>query len=448
VTGAGEAALPFGRLQRAAGSGYAPLLLAAAAALSAQAAAHETGSAAPMLLAAIIALAAFFVTWRRQERLRLVPLLGLALAFQLAWIVLDLGLGTTSFDSVELYRGWGNEFIHGHYPDAQYPPGAVLLFALDAWIGGGATRTSHAFVMVPFQLLTVAAVWSFRTWAAPWFAALVALWPLNAFFWEFRFDLVPTALLAVGLVLAYRERWLLAGAALGVGAAVKWTPALAFAVLALSLLASLSWRPLARHAGAFLIAFGLLHIPFLLWDSDAVLFSYRYFSSQGITGESVWYLLLAPLGLASVQAREFWLPADVGHWANSLAVMVQAVGLTALAVAVLRVRSSLRAAIGIAAMAPALFLLMNRVFSPQYLVLLLAVWAIAGALLVETRRSQLAVGVAAITAATANAFVYPYTLHQFGVWRLASAALFGIGLMLTVALVALALRVAHAEQEH
>ena len=42
----------------------------------------------------------------------------------------------------------------------------------------------------------VAAIWALRTRTTPWLAALVALWPMNAFFWEFRFDLVPTALLA------------------------------------------------------------------------------------------------------------------------------------------------------------------------------------------------------------------------------------------------------------
>ena len=47
------------------------------------------------------------------------------------------------------------------------------------------------------------------------------LWPLNAYAWEFKFDLVPAALLAVGLALAYRERFGLAGLVLGIGAAVS-----------------------------------------------------------------------------------------------------------------------------------------------------------------------------------------------------------------------------------
>ena len=440
MAAAGEAALPVSRLQRTAESAHAPLAAAAAVALAAQAAAQAAGSAAPMLLAAAVAGGAFVVVWRRQERLRLAPLLGITLAFHLAWIGVNLSLGVTSFDSSELYRGWGNELLDGRYPESQYPPGAVLLFALDAWLGGGPTRTSHAFVMVPFHLATVAAVWALRTRLTPWLAALVALWPLNAFFWEFRFDLVPTALLAVGLLLAFRERWALSGLALGLGAAVKWTPALAFAVLALWLLASGRPRTLARHGVAFAAVFVLMHLPFLLWSPDEALYAYRYFSGQGLTGESVWYLVLAPLGLATVAPREFWLPAEVPGWADPAVTAVQALVLLGVLAAAVRARASLRAGVAIAAMAPVLFLLLNRVFSPQYLVLMLAAWAIAGALLLESRRHQLALGLAAMAATTANAFVYPYTLHKLGLWQAASAALFATGLSLSAWIVLRAAR--------
>ena len=45
-------------------------------------------------------------------------------------------------------------------------------------------------------------------------------------------------------------------------------------------------------------------------------------------------------------------------------------------------------------MAPVFFLLLNRVFSPQYLVLMLVAWALAGALLLERRSDQLRLGAA------------------------------------------------------
>jgi hypothetical protein len=408
------------------------LACSAVVVLLAEYAAVERGSAAWILVGAVASLAAFVVAWRLQDRLRLAPLLVMSLAFELAWIGLHLHLGVHSVDSSVLYRRWGNSLLDGHYPDAQYPPGAVLLFALDALLGGGPTRTAHAFVMIPFQLVTVAAVWALRTRWTPWFAALVALWPMNAFSWEFRFDLVPTALLALGLLFAFRERWLLSGALLGLGAAVKWTPGLAMAALVVWLLADRRWRTAGAHLMGFVSVFALLHIPFLLWSPSETLHSYRYFSSQGLTGESLWYLLLAPFGSASVSRHEFWLPADVPGWTNAATVIAQVLVLLALGFAAWQARASLRAGVAIAAMAPVVFLLVNRVFSPQYLVLMLAAWTIAGALLVESRKEQLALGFAIMAATTANALVYPYTLQQFGFWRLASATLFVISLATSV----------------
>jgi hypothetical protein len=412
--------------------------------LACELAAREAGSALPMFLAAVVALAGFLAVWREQDRLRLPELLGLSLAFHVAWIALHLAVGQESFDSEVLYRRWGNELLDGQYPESQYPPGAVLLFALEAWLGGGPTRISHAFLMIPFQLLTVAAVWALRTRAVPWLAALVALWPMNAFFWEFRFDLVPTALLALALVLALRGHWGVSGAALGLGAAVKWIPGVAFAVLVIWLLASGRRRPLGRHVLGFTLVFVLAHLPFLLWSPSEAAFAYRYFGGQGLTGESVWYLILAPVGLAAVDQREFWLPADVPGWADSAAVAVQALVLVAVGAAAARVRASLRAGLAVAAVAPVLFLLTNRIFSPQYLVLILAAWAIAGALLLESHREQLALGVAAMAATTANAFVYPYTLYELGLWRLSSALLFVVGLGTSVWILLRALRLSYA----
>jgi uncharacterized membrane protein len=411
------------------------LAMAAVVVLLAEFLSVETSSAVWILLAAAASFVSFVIAWREQGRIRLLPLLALALAFNVAWIALHLRLGVESLDSSVLYRSWGNALLEGHYPESQYPPGAVLLFALDALLGGGPTRTAHAFVMVPFQLATVAAVWAFRTRWTPWFAALAALWPMNAFSWEFRFDLAPTALLALGLLFAFRERWALSGALLGLGAAVKWTPGLAAAALVIWLVSDRRWRQAGALAGASAFVFVALHLPFLVWSPTEATYAYRYFSGQGLTGESLWYLLLSPFGGASVPLREFWLPATVPGWANAATIAVQALVLLAVGVAAWSARANRRAGVALAATAPVFFLLLNHVFSPQYLILIAAAWLIAGALLVERRNEQLTIGVAVMAATTANALVYPYTLHQHGLWRLASATLFAVGLATTAWLV-------------
>jgi hypothetical protein len=368
--------------------------------------------------------------------------LGLALAFHAAWLALHYGLDVTGDkDSSVVFRWQGNGLVHGDYPRSEYPLGAVLLFGLEAWAGGGVTRWANALAMVPFQLATVAAVWSLRTRYAPWLAAFVALWPLNAFSWEFKFDLVPAALLAVGAALAWRQRWGLSGAVLGAGALVKWTPGLAAVVLVAWLLASRRTRDALAHGAAFAAVVVLTYVPFLLWNADHVLAAYTRQSGRSITPESVWYLLLRPFDLARVRTH-LSFAAGAPEWADALAILVQVGLLVALVAAAVLARGRLGAAVALAALAPCVFLLTNRIFSPQFLIVLFAGWAVAAALVVRTRREQLAVGVTAALASACNAFVYPFALpHYAQTWVACSAVLFAASFALTGLL---AWRAAHA----
>ena len=365
-----------------------------------------TSPAWPLLQAAVAGLA-LALAWRRQEALRLAPLLGLALAFNVGWVAVHLAVGVPSdWDSRVIYPPQGNALLDGEYPRSEYPPGAVLLFALEVLLGGGEARVSNAFVMIPFQVATVAAIWALRTPWSAWFAAVVGLWPLNAFFWEFRFDVVPTALLVAGLVLAWRERWGVAGIALGVGAAVKWTPALAAAALAVWLVTHGAARTGLRHAVAFAGALLAVHLPFLVWAPREVLHAYTEQGGRGITGESLPYIPLHVLGLARVEG-EFFDAAVVPGWANAAAVIAQAALLLGALALVVRFAPNLRVAVALAALLPVVFLLPNRIFSPQFLVLLLAAWAVAGSLLARNRLDQLLFAAAGLGATLANALVYP-----------------------------------------
>jgi Glycosyltransferase family 87 len=407
------------------------LLLAAGVTgmLAAEMAYRQTISIAWLLVQWAIALAALLVAWRAQEQLRLVSVLVLALALQAALVGVHLWLGADAdVDTSVVFQRWGDLLLAGDYPRAEYPTGGVLLFGLEAALGD--TRVANAFLMIPFQLLLVASLWALRTRRSAWLATLVALWPANAYYWEFKYDLAPAALLALGLVLALRGRWGWSGVALGVGTALKWTPALGFLALAGWLLVS-GRRSAARgHALAFAAVLALVHLPFLLWEPEDVAVAYTRQGDRPITAESVWYLLLRPLDLVELRGHVSF-PAGAPGWANVAATAVQvALVLAVLAVAA-RARNP-RAAVALAALAPAVFLLTNRIFSPQFLVPILAAWAIATALVARGSREQLAAGLAAMAATGANAFVYPFALPFYDItWPLASVTLFLVGFALT-----------------
>ena len=387
------------------------------------------------VLQALVGAIVFVLVWRGQDRLRLVPVLLLALGFQLGWIALHLALGVQSdFDSRVIYSQQGNQLLHGDYPSSEYPPGAVLLFAFDALVSGGSdqgVRVAHAFAMVPFQLATVAGIWALRTPHSRWFAALVGLWPLNAFFVEFKYDPAPTAALVVGLVLALRGHWRAAGVAFGIGAALKWTPGLAAAVLALWLVASKRPRDAARLTLAFVGAFVGINALFVIIWPDQVAHAYTSQAGRGITGESLFYLPLRLLGHAQIPPNQpIWSGAVVPHNADTAAVALQVVCVLAVFAAAFLVRGRVQAAVAVAAMAPVVFLLTNRVFSPQYLVLLLAAWAVAAALLVGGRREQALLAVPIVGATLANVLVYPTVTPVY--WWVCSGVLFVLASVATL----------------
>ncbi len=407
-------------------------LAAAAVAIVAAEAGYRTWiSDAWLLLEALIAAAALFHAWREQDRLRLGPVLAVIGGLQLALFGVHLALDVVGDkDSSVVYRWQGNGLVRGDYPRSEYPLGAVLLFGLEAWLGGGTTRNANALLMVPLALATSAAVWLTRMPYAPWLAALIGFWPANSFYWQYKFDLAPAALLVVGLVLALRGRWGLSGAVLAVGTLVKWTPALAVVALVAWLLTTRRVRDAMTHAGAFAATLVLVYVPFIVWSQSEVLAAYERQSGRSITPESVWYLLLRPFDLAHVRTH-ISFSAGAPRWANVAAGVLQAAVVLALVIAAARARTQ-RAAVALAALAPVAFLLTNRIFSPQFVLVAFAGWALAAALVVQTRREQLWVGVVMAAAAVANEFVYPFALPRYDVtWVACSAGFFVLAIALT-----------------
>jgi hypothetical protein len=391
---------------------------------------RKTTSVAWVLLALAAAGAALFIAWHRQYALRLAPVLMLALAIHAAYLGAHYALDVEGdIDSRLVFRWQGNAILDGYYPRSEYPAGGVLLFALEAWLGGGSTRWTNALLMVPFQLGCVWAVWSLRTRFSAWLSALVAVWPASAFYWEFKYDLAPAALLALGVLFAVRARWGWSGVALGLGTLLKWTPLLASFVLLAHLLARRRFRDAGIHVlalGAVIVA---VYLPLLVWDADAVSAAYTRQGDRPITAESLWYLPLRLAGAAEVHGHISY-GAGAPEWANVVAGALQLVVVAGLVV--LGWRASPRRAAALAALVPALFLLTNRIFSPQFAVVVLTAWAVAAALVVRDRREQIAAGVAAGIATAANAFVYPFALPFYETtWQLASATLFAVGLALT-----------------
>ena len=392
--------------------------------------AYGVGGAALVARAATAAVC-LLAAWHGRRLLRLGPVLASAGLLAVGWLAIQVAMDVTPDRDLFYYGRDGSSLLSGRYPASDYPSGAVLLFALSAALGGDPPLVAHALLMIPFHLATVAAIWVAAGRAGAWLAAFVAVWPLNLFHWELRYDLAPTAMLAVGLVLALRERWGPAGIALGVGTALKWSPAVALLPLCVWLLTSRRRSAALRLVAAFALALAVLTAPFFAWDPGNAFAAYRFQAARGIMGESIWYLPLAALGIVD---RPEHLSLDVGAGAalDRAATLVQLIAV-ALVVVMARRAACRSHAVALAALAPAVFLLANRVFSSQFVVFLFAAWAIAAALVLPSARERLLAAGLAGAASFANALVFPYTV-QFA-WELPSAAFFAAAVGLTVWLV-------------
>jgi hypothetical protein len=150
-----------------------------------------------------------------------------------------------------------------------------------------------------------------------------------------------------------------------------------------------------------------------------------------ITGESLPFLPLRLLGLAHSSSRLFD-PASVPRWANAAAVAGQLVSVLAV-LAAAAIAPNLKRATAMAAMAPVVFLLTNRVFGARYFVMIVAAWAFSAALVGGGEHFVLVVGVLGWGASLANFLVFPVFASH---WPLCSGALFVLAFAATSLLVA------------
>ncbi len=386
------------------------------------AAGQAAGSAWWLVPPALLTGAVLLAVHPHRARLRPGAVVGLGVALHLALLAVHLAVGgPVDQDVTRLYPALGAALrTTGTLPPAEYPPLAVAAFALAGSLGP---------VRVTLPLLTLrllAGAWAALARRGPdacWAAAWVALWPTLAPWWEVKFDALPAALLLLGLLAAADGRHLGAGLLLGLGAAAKWFPGLAVPVLAAGLLGARDARGAVRLAAGAAAAFAAACLPFA-GRPDALAAPYRFHAVRLLTGESLPYLPLRALGVVDRPERA-WFEVAAPDWVPAATLAVTAALLAALAVAAARRPGR---AVALAAAAPAVFLLGNRIFSPQFLLPLALVWAVGMA----GGRAARGTGVLLAVAATANHAVWPTAAPR---WEVLQVVLFTAGVTATVILV-------------
>jgi hypothetical protein len=332
----------------------------------------------------------------------LLPLLlaSLALALVLgsgAWYRID------DVSDVGLYLAYGARILEGSWPyrdfQVEYPPLALPLFVLpalvrDPWLAARAFNLELWLLLAGAALATVAAARRVRCGGGDWPAGLAfaagaaALGAISVN----RYDGAVTLVVALALLALAAGRTTAAAAVLGVGFALKLSPAV---LLPLVLLLAADLRAAARAALAFAGAALVPFLPALALASDGVARMFGHHVARPLQIEAVpaTPLLARHLlgGPATAVASSFGSQNLASPAALALAEASAPAALAALGLVLWlawRRRAALRAdpgAVPLAALATLLAMLVTaKVLSPQYLA-----WLLPAASLVLPARPRL-----------------------------------------------------------
>jgi uncharacterized membrane protein len=237
----------------------------------------------------------------------------------------------------------------------------------------------QVYYVITCLLLAVLALLATRTVLAlsgrrPWDTALFALSPLLLVHAFTNWDLLAVALTGLGMWAWARQREVLAGVLLGLAVAAKFYPLLVLGALLLLCLRAGVWRVWVRTAVAAVLAWLAVNVPIavLAFDNWATFFTFS--RSRPANPETLWNLVLT-----LTDGRAFDGPLAEGQTPSVLnAVIAAALLVYGLGVAWLTLAAPVRPRVGqVAFLLLAGFLLLNKVWSPQFSLWLLPLAVLA-----------------------------------------------------------------------
>ena len=275
-------------------------------------------------------------------------------------------------------------FAEGYVPYLQTPPGGQpleypVLTGIFMWIAALlATPLSELLGSEPivaffdlnvlgllvFLLVAVIAT-ALTVRHRPWDAAMVALAPTMILGATINWDLIPIALTALAMLAWARNKPGWAGIALGLAIAAKFYPVLLLGAFAILALRTGRWRSALVLLGSTVGTWLAVNIPFAIANTDGWWYFYSFNSERGVDFGSIWYAA-SVLGLPAVPAEAL----------NTVATGTFLIAFVAIAVLSLATKRRPRLA-QVAFLVVAAFVLAGKVYSPQYVLWLVPLAAMA-----------------------------------------------------------------------
>lgn len=260
-----------------------------------------------------------------------------------------------------------------HMDYLEYPVLTGMFMEVTAWLTPGAgvvDRPGQIYWLVNAALLLVCAVIiavcvSRVQRGRPWDGLMVALAPAFALTATINWDLLAGALTCAALLMWSRNKPLGAGVLIGLATAAKLYPLLILGPLLLLCWRSGKWRPFLQSLGGAAVAWLVVNLPFMLQATEGWAKFYTFSQERPVDVGSFWMLLAQRTDLSLT-------PSTVNLWATALTLLGCA------AIAVLAFTAPCRPRLAqLVFLVVAVFVLTNKVYSPQYVLWLIPLAVLA-----------------------------------------------------------------------
>ncbi|KRE81968.1 glycosyltransferase family 87 protein [Arthrobacter sp. Soil763] len=259
----------------------------------------------------------------------------------------------------------------------EYPVLMGLIAGVTALlIPGHGTDNARVLAYFDVNATLIAAVWIVTVLATArtarrraWDAAMVAVAPGIILAGFINWDMWAVALLALGMYFFSRDKLLLAGVFIGVGTATKLYPLLVLGAVLLLALRTGKPRAILVTAGAAVVSWLAVNLPAALGDPAAWKYFYQFTESRPAGYSSPWF------AYNLVAGRLGWKPLEAAA-INSLALNLFLLACVLIAILALAVRRRPRLA-QLVFLIVAAFILTNKVYSPQFVIWLVPLLALA-----------------------------------------------------------------------
>jgi uncharacterized membrane protein len=284
-------------------------------------------------------------------------------------------------DIPHLYQGRGFadglvpyfDKLTGDMPYLEYPVLTGVFMEVASWLtphSGSIQHQERWYWMVNAGMLMVCAaviaVCVVRTHSRrPWDGLLVALAPAFALTATINWDLLAVALTAAAMLMWSRGRSLAFGVLLGLATAAKLYPALLLGPLFVLCWRAGKWRDFGRALGGAVGAWLVVNLPVMAYAPDGWSQFYTFSHDRGVDFGSFW--LIWTQSSSNPPSTDF---------VNTVAILL--VMLCSLGIAALTLTAPRRPRFAqLAFLMVAVFILTNKVYSPQYVLWLVPLAVLA-----------------------------------------------------------------------